>query len=235
MQHLIRFSFVIGIAISVFVGNGCEKRHPPVTAKPFQSQELDASLAILIDVSGSFADSWDQKAYPLFISLMDQYFTAGMGEQSRVVIGQISGSEEVVLFDGSPNDLLRKFKSPAALAEFLRDHSDPFRSRVYHSTQNVVDYMRQMSGITDQTRIMTVVLSDMKDSEQDVQKFKELGRSMLASLSTYREQGGTMALYCVDPGEVERWELIFEQAGFETGDYLIETRIVENPQLPRYE
>ncbi len=203
--------------------------------KPFVVEELDACLAIVIDVSGSFSDDWQKngRAHQLFMNLMDQFFTESTGLNTRVVLGQISENEEFLLFDGTPQELARRFPSPESLNRYLRDHSDPKGSRVYDSTKNVIDHLIDIPEVTERTRMLTVVLSDLKDSESDKEQWRKSGNAMLESLKKYSQAGGGMALYFVADDEKPRWRKILKQAEFPPGTYVLEGRLSETPQLPR--
>ena len=214
---------------------GCVESQTSTRSQPFKPKQLDACLAIVVDMSGSFSGNWNDKAYKLFLQLMDQFFTDGGGEESRIVIGQLSGNEEVVLFEGRPNELRQKFRSPEELNRFLETNSVADASPVYQATGRAIDYISSMSGITEETKLVTVVLSDMIESETDLMKRSRAGKKMVESLSRYEAMGGGIALYYVDPKETERWSEILDRAGFEPGSYVIESTLVAHPQLPQFD
>ncbi len=232
---LLKFKPVfLALLLTVPMG-GCIESQSVSQAVPFERNELDACLAIVIDMSGSFAESWDDRAYHLFLDLSEQYFTEAMGTENRLVISQLSGNERVVLFDGRPSDLQRKFSSPETLDAFLKAHSDPRRSRVYDAMTKTIDYVSSMSGVSDRTRMMTVVLSDMGDSESEDAARIASGRRMIESLTKYQQRGGGLALYFVATEENTRWEQIMAASGFQPGHFIIENELNSTPQLPRFD
>ncbi|MDA8746499.1 hypothetical protein N9N28_17890, partial [Rubripirellula amarantea] len=137
--------------------------------------------------------------------------------------------------DGKPSDLRRRFKSPEELSQFLKDHSDPSHSHVFDSTTHTLDYIGSLSGVTERTRLLTVILSDMLDSQRDQSARIQSGRRMMESLSKYQQAGGGLALYFVDTDETSRWQKILSESGFEPGHYVIENELTQSPQLPRFE
>lgn len=203
--------------------------------KPFEVTQLDACLNIVVDMSGSFAYSWDDQAYKLFLELMDQFFTEQAGEGSRVVICQLSGNENVVLFEGRPDELRAKFRSPEALNQFLQQHSDPTQSLVYRATSQALDYAQSIPGVTDKTRLLTVILSDMHDTESDPEKQIRQREQLSQSLKEYQQLGGGLALYFVSQDQIPYWKKRLTETGFEPGMYVIESHLVAKPQLPRFE
>lgn len=219
--------------VAILISGGCVK--PPNTkqSKPFEVVELESSLCLLIDMSGSFGNSWEDRAHKLFLQLLDAVSATGGGAESRVVIGQLSGNEQVVLFEGQPNELRRKFKSPEDLNNFLLEHADPTASKVYKSVRKIVDYAGSLNGVTNKTRMVTVVLSDMADNTQDAGEREKAKLKTLESLKEYHQRGGGLALYYVDPDQAKHWSQLLNEAGFGVGEFVIETSLSENPRLPR--
>lgn len=226
---------IILLAIIVAALSGCVSSQSIGKAKPFAEAELNSCLTVVVDMSGSFSDSWQDRAYPLLQELMDQFFTAGAGANSRVVIAQLSGNKEVVLYEGQPSDLRRRFGSPEELNDFLQQRSDPSSSPVFHATNRAIAYVAAMPGITENTRLMTVILSDMADNEQDASLRLATGQQMLTTLEEYQQLGGGLALYFVAMDQTERWRRILAKAGFTPGTYVIENTLVANPQLPSFD
>lgn len=232
MNKLLIISCVIVLGVPMV---GCVESQPPDNTHPFQVSECGSVLAIIVDQSGSFANYWDDKAHRLFLELMDQFFTEGDSDSSRVVIGQLSGNDEVVLFEGRPEDLRAKFRTPEELNEFLRQHADPAGSQVYQATERTIGYVSAMPGVTENTRLMTVILSDMVDSGSALPERSKAGAKMLNALTEYRQLGGGVALYYVAKDEMARWREVMERAGFQPGSFVIESTLVARPQLPRFE
>lgn len=214
---------------------GCVENPTPERSAYFEEAELDACLALLVDMSGSFAAHWEAEAHTTFLRLMDAFFTEGAGGETRVVIGQLSGERRVVLFEGEPSELRSRFKTPEELGAFLRERSDPRGSPVYHATERAIDYVASMPRVGQRTRLLTVVLSDLVVHDPDGPGRIAAGRKMLAALRRYREKGGGLALYYVAQSEVGRWRRIVERAGFPGGSCVIQTELVANPQLPRFD
>lgn len=231
MKKCINCLLVVALLTSTY--SGCVPKQDRQLVDTFEHEELDSCMTFLIDLSGSFASNWNDRAYSLFMGLSEQYFAESMGTNNKLIIAQLSGNDRVVLFDGRPVDLQRQFSSPEALSEYLKEKSDGSQSHVYNAVKETVDYAGTLRGVTDTTRMLTVVLSDMRDSEIDPDKRSETGNAMVASLSTYREAGGTLALYYVGTEQTARWQRILAMAGFEQGSYVIENELSSNPQLPR--
>lgn len=224
-------------AILLMTGStGCIEKDPTAKKqfKPFVAEELDACLAIVIDVSGSFSDDWQEngRAHNLFMELMDQFFTESTGLNTRVILGQISDSEEYLLFDGTPQELARKFPTPEALNQYLQQHTDPNGSRVYDSTRKMLDHLVEIPEVTERTRLLTVVLSDLKDSQKDKELRRESGNAMFDSMKAYAAAGGGIALYFVADDEKPLWRKVIARSKFPAGTYVIEGELSETPQLP---
>jgi len=229
MRTAMNLATVFSILLS-----GCVKSDSIRTASPFEERRLDGCLAILIDTSGSFANYWDDRAYKLFLELSESYFVESRGGDNRLVIAALSGSDRVVLFEGRPSELQNRFSSPRELSDFLLQQSDANSSRVYEAMESTLGFVRSIPGVTDQTRLMTVVLSDMRDSESDQTARKAKGYRMLKELKQYREAGGALALYFVANEQTPRWRKILDEAGFEPGQFVIENELTSTPRLPQF-
>lgn len=230
IQRLILLSVICCVVVT-----GCVESQQVENTGHFEDRELDACLAVVVDMSGSFAESWDDRAYKLFLNLSEQYFTESMGSDAKLVICQLSGNDQVVLFEGQPDDLRNKFTSPEEFNEFLKEKSDPSSSKVFDATRRSVDYVGSISGVTDNTKLLTVILSDMWDSEYNQSIRMESKEKLMESLTSYRQQGGGLALYFVAEEQIAVWQNILNEAGFEPSHYIIENELVASPQLPRFD
>jgi len=222
--------FIAIAALFCLIASGCVESQKIDQSAHFEHRELDACLAVVVDMSGSFSTTLEERGFRLFMQLSEHYFTESMGSNSKLVICQLSGNEQVVLFEGQPDDLRNRFQSPEEFVEFLKEKSDPGSSRVFDATRRSVDYVSSISGVTENTRLLTVILSDMQDSEYNPSSRQEL----MTSLTSYREQGGGLALYFVDSNQMSIWQGIIDEAGFPRSHYVIENELVATPQLPHF-
>jgi len=225
---------MLGAASALLPLGGCVEAQRSDDSRHFAVNEYEAVLTIVVDQSGSFASYWDDRALKLFQELMDQFFTEGDTDTCRIVIAQLSASRDVVLFEGRPEELRTKFQKPQDLSDFLRHSANPGGSEVYRATEQAIRYVSTMAGVTENTRLMTVILSDMVDTSLPPGR-NQAGARMLDALTGYQQQGGGLALYYVAKEETSRWQDILDRAGFQPGSYLIESALVSRPQLPRFE
>ncbi len=226
---------VVFMGIKLIILTGCVPNNAAEREAPFEVTELESVMAIVIDVSGSFRDKWDADAYRMFVNLSQRFFEESAGGEARLIISQLSANKQAVLFEGHPSDLRKRFRSPEEFSQFLLDNSDPSSSRVYDATRQTIDYMNGLEGVTESTRILTVILSDLRDSESDGTIRGSTGQAMLDSLSAYQQRGGALALYYVANEEIARWREVISRAGFEPGFYTIETEISAKPRLPDFQ
>ncbi|MEZ6061124.1 MAG: hypothetical protein R3C19_12230 [Planctomycetaceae bacterium] len=211
---------------------GCVESPATTDVTPFDEQSVDACLSIVVDMSASFRERWDDRAYDLFLDISERFFTeASMGGDTKLIIGQLSGSKQVLLFEGRPQDLRRKFRGPEEFNQFLKDRSDPTGSQVFDATRRAVEHVGSVAGVSDDTKLLTVILSDMQDSHGDLQAQAK----MIDSLREYAGRGGALALYFVAESEAPRWRAILDEAAFRPGYSIIENELAASPQLPRFE
>ena len=143
--------FVVSSILLVMLSTlGCIKKRVDTSGfQPFEDKSYDNVLCLVIDLSGSFVDDWqnDSKAHQMFVSVMDDFFNDSMGEESRIVVSQISAQVPYVIFDGTPKDFVQQFPNPEELNRFLIENSNPDRSEVYLSIDKTLSYINQIDGI----------------------------------------------------------------------------------------
>lgn len=222
------------IAIFAVLVSGCIQSPQESDVAPFSQEGLDAVLCITVDMSGSFQEFWDERAYAVFLNISDRFFTTGMGGDTRLVIGQLSGNSGM-LFEGTPADFRKRFQSPQEFSDFLKSQADPNSSQVYLATERTVDHVMAMSGITDQTKVLVCILSDMVDSEADQATSQHNQEEMLLSLANYQRSGGGLAIYFCHHDLMPQWHDLLRRAGFQPGFYIIENNLSASPQLPSFE
>ncbi|MCO8122876.1 hypothetical protein NHH03_14100 [Stieleria sp. TO1_6] len=229
--HLLPVPALIGLLLCF---SGCLKKSETPLRPVFETQSLDSCLAIGIDLSGSFADDLTKRAYPLILGMMADFTDQSFGGDCKIVLSQMSGNDDVLLFEGTPEELRHRFRSPEEMSGFLKAHSKPDRSPVYVATRTTIDYINAMPDVAADTKVVTVLLSDMRDSESNLPTKSKEGYRMIDSLTHYRERGGNLALYFVANDEVSRWKTILERSGFEPGQFVINNALVTSPELPRF-
>ncbi|WP_236696540.1 hypothetical protein [Rhodopirellula islandica] len=228
------FIILPAIFASLLGASGCVKKTESASRPMFAPKPLEACLVISIDLSGSFSQDFGERAYPMVLGLIESFGEQTIGGDCKIVLSQMSGHAQVVLFEGSPEELRHRFKSPEAMAAFLKDSSVPNQSPVYIATRKTIDYVNTMPDVTEKTRTLTVLLSDLVESETDQPTKSKEGYRMLESLTRYREHGGNLALYYVAQDEVWRWKEIIERAGFEPGQFVINNDLTSRPELPEF-
>lgn len=232
MMNYLAFTLLL---VTLLLASGCIVATPKSKRAPLETKPVDAVLVVGVDLSGSFAADFSERAYPLLLNVMQSFFVEQMGDDCKVVLSQISSHDDVVLFEGTPRDLRRRFPSPDALAAFLLANSKPNSSPVFKAMNQTLHYVNQMADIGEQTEVLTVVISDLRDSEKDRAVWKKKGFRMLEELKRYQQRGGAIALYYVDLEQVDLWKRILEAAKFEPGMFVISNDLVEDPQLPSFD
>lgn len=215
---------------------GCVERPIGSEQAAFEESKLSSVCAVLIDLSGSFRKTLDERAYRLFLEIADRHATASMGQESKLIVGQLSAqTDQIVLFEGSPGDFRKRFRSAAEFIAFLKGSSDPKASHVLEATTRSLEYLTSVSGETPKTRMTLVVLSDMRESQRDPAKRAALEAALQTSLRDFRAKGGAIAFYHVAEQERERWYRRLKECDFTPADYVVEGEVSESPRLPIFD
>ena len=218
---------------------GCSAPEPPA---PFRQDEPENLLCVVIDLSGSYADKMTQdgRAYRFLTALCDRFFTDLAGGHNRVVVSQISGRSEAVLWDGRPERLRQQFPDPAAFRAYLLARADPSRSLVYHSLNETLEHvLLSYPGIEAQsgsegirTRSALVALTDMEDNGPDA---TENLRRLLGNLRRYAKAGGSVGIYFAGRAEPPQWQRHLRECGFPPGRSTVVSDIIQDSPVPTFE
>ena len=157
---------------------------------PFgEKKQPDAVLAIDIDVSGSFADELEA-AWQFCIRAVELFFFNRQGTNDLLVISQISGSPQSILWSGSPQQFRKTFKTPADFKR-LFNGLDTTQSRVHSSLADTINHVASLKP----KRSLILGLTDMIDNEPgSLPKLQD-------ALRRYGKDGkaGAVGLYGVEP------------------------------------
>lgn len=226
---------ILPLALVTIVLLGCEKRSTE-EASPLPDQDYEYVLAVVIDMSGSFADQMkaeDGKAYRFFLQLVDRYFRNRVGANDRLILTQLSGagSKRALLWDGQPRALQQDFPDAKTFHAFLLKNADPSGSRVHDAIADTLDYLVAYPGVASgKSRSALFVLSDMLENSAHPEQAKDRA---LQALATYGRLRGVVGLYWVEHSLVPSWRTHLREAGLKS--YVVESDIVSRPQLPTFE
>lgn len=226
-----RVAFVV--AVLILSTGGCELHHETDSLAPFGTDESSYRLIIQVDLSGSFLHLMleDGHAYQFLMEVLEKYFQGRIGTGDRVIIGQLSGNQRSLLFEGTPSELREIFPTAQVFRDFLLSKCDPRGSRVHDGITDALEYLMsdprvQAKGV----KSACFVLSDLDDNMPDDAQSEERLKS---ALSAYGECGGFMGCYFVDARLVGPWKRRLEDAGLVR--YQIESDIRVRPTLPNFE
>lgn len=161
----------------------------------FANSESKYVVSLTVDMSGSFAEKMADKgeAFAFTRGLIERYFRSRVGTSDRLIIGQISGTDEALLWEGVPLQL-RKQYSPENFARFLRTKSTPNGgSRVYESIAQSIEYVVADPAVASgQAKSAVLICSDMLENSMNA---NESEKRMMDSLSRYARLGGVIGIY----------------------------------------
>ena len=211
---------------------GCAKRQER-TASAFEERDCEYVLAVVIDLSGSFAELMadDGKAHDFLLYVLDRYFRDRIGSNDRVLIAQISANGQTLLWEGTPTQLRREFPTPDRFRDFLLAKASPGGSLVHEALADTLEYvMADPSVAAGLAKPAIFVLSDMLDNGH---KSPQLKNRVLTDLAKYGQLGGVVGLYFVDERRLFAWRRILQEAGMR--ECVVESGIVSRPTLPSFE
>lgn len=220
-------------ALVVCLLAGCERVAQEESRSPIGMREAEYLVAVVPDLSGSFRHlmaEGDGKAYRFLMAVIDRYFRDRLGSNDRLIVSQISATQNTLLWDGQPKQLRSHFKGAEAFNEFLLKNSHPAGSRCHQGLADTLEYVLSCPGVTEgRTRSAVFVLSDMEDNAPDSAEQKARAKRLLAD---FGKAGGVVGLYWVG-SPVSEWRQILKDAGIK--NFVVESAIVAEPDLPRFD
>ena len=228
---MLRRDAIVGLIV-LGIG-GCfdpdtEKEEPAI--RPHKREYL---LAILFDTSGSFYAQMfgsDARAYRFCAATADRFFRDRLGNESSIVLTQLSANDAPLLWEGSPLELRRKFPDPEAMRRFVQSRSNPCGSRLYGGLADTLTYINDLPGVSDgETKVCVLVVSDMEDNAPTQAEDR---KRLVEALKQFRKAKSCLGFYYVSPRETSRCREILHEA--ET-PAIVESGIVETPQLPTFD
>ncbi|QDS92506.1 hypothetical protein FF011L_12520 [Roseimaritima multifibrata] len=216
---------------------GCVPVETDQSPAMFDSDLDDATLNIIVDTSSSFRRTFEMQGGPLMSKVIVDFMQQNAGKDIRITISQMQARDNVVLFEGGANEFRKQFKAPESLLELVESAAEPNTfSPVFVATGKSIRYANEYlaPSLKPGGRLLTVIYSDMVDTEPNRATRSQEGHQMLAELERYRGAGGRLALYCVTEEERTRWFKIVDLAGFERSDVAIFSDRVADPDLPQW-
>lgn len=219
------------LATLAILSGGCQRRD--TTAKSlFVVDQSETSVTLIVDLSGSFQHQMANEghAYRFIQDLCDKYFLNSLGTNDRLVIGQISGEGDALLWEGTPLALRQDFPTPEAFRDFLLARSNSGGSKVTESMVKTLEYLLDRSPTTSSTNRAIFVLSDMIENSSEPTMDEKRAVELIGD---YSKSGGIVGMYFVHQTLVGRWRENLRQAG--VANFFVESDIVSRPTLPSFE
>lgn len=199
---------------------------------PLVEDETPFIMLLLVDMSGSFeylmAD--DGKAYEFTMNLLETHFRDRMGEEDKIIIAQIGGTDRSLIWQGTPMELRKDFAHAAAFRDFLKKKSIGSSNIHYSITQSVEYLMSERNVQNGKAKTAVFVLSDMMDTDENQEESR---KKAIDTLTAYGKIGGCVGFYYVDQLLLPGWRHDLQAAGLK--DWRCEGDFVGRPNLPSFD
>ena len=192
----------------------------------FEADDGQYVLTVAVDMSSSFEEARNEKAWEFLCQVVDRYFRDRIGRNDKLILAQLSENDRALLWKGTPLELRQKFSTAGEFRQWVESKSDPNGSRLYDGIVQAVEYAESDRG---KGRSAVFILSDMIDSTEGGARDRAVN-----ALARIGKQGG-VGLYYVDVKQCKLWEKLLRDAGVPEENMVIEADIVGHPTLPRFE
>ena len=208
---------------------GCEKRINTDVAN-FDDGDTEYVLAIVVDMSGSCADLFNDggRGYGFLMDVLTKYQRA-VPTDGKVIIAQMSATDNPLLYEGSPAELRRDFPSAKAFRDSILAKSNPSASRLHEGMAATFKYILRHRAVRHGAKPAVFLLSDLLDNASQ----PEHEQQVLDSLQEFADKDGICGFYFVHQTETAKWDEALADAGVK--DYRVSDQIVAHPPLPLFD
>ena len=129
--------------------SGCQV-HEEIHTNAIQHDRRKYVCAILMDTSGSFQSllfGRDGRAYEFCMETAKDFHDE-IGDDGTILLAQLSGNDDPLLWEGTPQQLMSSFSSAENLRDFIRSKSDPNASRLFGGLADAMAYLRRRADRT---------------------------------------------------------------------------------------
>ena len=215
----------------VVICAGCEKRTAEQHSR-FPTDDSDFVLVLVLDLSTSSVSLFDddKPGYEFTMKLIEHYTRAVPGRNGRLILAQVSASDNPLLWEGEAGQLRRDFSNPRAFREKLLSKSNPHGSRIHEGLARTFEYLLKHQSVQGGAKPAVFVLSDMMDNGKDGAEYE---KKLVASLKEFGEKGGISGFYFVDQSLLTKWQTILNNAGIK--ECFVTPDIVADPPMPNFD
>jgi hypothetical protein len=171
-------------------------------ANPFPEERTEYTVAFVIDRSSSYQDDLAETAFKHFAKAKESLFRDAMGTECIVLLSQINGGQESVLFDGSPRAFIHRFPTKEKFQEFL-NATPAGSSPVYLSCAETIERMCRRHAACPGMKSILLIYSDMEDNHGGQERLD-------AAAQEYAKYPCAVGLYRVNS---EAWSTYFKNCG----------------------
>jgi hypothetical protein len=195
-------------------------------------EQYENVLVVLVDESGSFKELMkpDGAATKFLYDTVDHYFQARLAsDQDLLIVAQLSGNRQALLFQGSPRDFRQRYSSAATFSQELERRSSGGGSRIYDGISDSIEFILNDPNLAT-AHLCLIILSDM---EQNLQDGYTTNQRLENNLKAFVQRKGVMGIYFAEPQECIKWRQKLQKLSMR--DFVVEASIHENPRRPKFE
>ena len=186
---------------------------------PFPDERVEYAITFVIDRSSSYDDYLASSAYEHVARVKQELFQDLGGRDSTILVSQINGQAETVLFEGSPQTFEERFPTKDAFLTFVKQ-SPTGSSPVFQALADTLERLCRRHEQNRGMRSIVLVYSDMEDNHGGKDRFD-------AALRRISQFPTAIGIY----GAAEGWQSYLHQCGVRTAVAYDRARV--DPPLPQ--
>ena len=200
---------------------------------PIGREPYDYALLVAVDKSGSFVSLMRPggKGLEFLNDTITHYFHGRLGNNDCLIVTQLSGNRQALLWQGSPRQMRNEFSNSAEFSEFIEKKSDAAGSRIWDGISDTLELAMSDPNLWNgRTKLVLACLTDMENNLVDSYTAE---KRLMDNLKAFAKKGGVVGLYFVGTAETTLWRKKLSECGFR--DFVVEPSIASTPRRLSFE
>ena len=199
----------------------------------FEAANIDYLAVMAINMSTDFRRSMerDDAAFKHVLAVVDTFNRHTVGSEARLVMTQVSGVGNTLLWEGTPRQLRQQFATAKDFRRFVLDKKAG-KPEAIKGLVTTTKYLLNHEALDNpDCKPALFIISDAQDQREYAETFKDCAE-LAKNFTKISSRKGVCGWYFVDDANLDWAKEIVQRSGF--SDYRVEADIVRRPSVPRF-
>lgn len=199
----------------------------------FETANIDYLAVMAVNMSTEFRRSMerDDAAFKHVLALVDTFNRQTVGSEARLVVTQISGVGDTLLWEGTPRQLRQQFATAKDFRRFVLGNQAGKPESIKGLVKTTKYLLNHEAMDNPDCKPALFIISDAQDQREYAETFKDCAE-LAKNFTKISQLKGVCGWYFVDHTNLDWAKEIVERSGFR--DFRVEADIVRRPSVPSF-